>query len=63
VLGLDLPVATLRDVLDGKVWAALDSSRRPSKRQKDLADASRILEHFPELRSRVSDEILERLLS
>jgi hypothetical protein len=63
VLGLDLPVATLRDVLDGKVWAALDSSRRPSKRQKDLADVSRILEHFPELRSRVSDEILERLLS
>jgi len=63
VLGLDLPVARLQDVLDGKVWAALDSSRRPSKRQKDLADISRILERFPELRSRVPEELLERLVS
>jgi hypothetical protein len=62
VLGLELPVARLEDVLDGKIWAALDSTRRPSKRQKDLADISRILERFPELRERVPREILDRLL-
>jgi hypothetical protein len=38
VLGLTLPVASLGDVLQGKIWAAQDSTRRPSKRQKDLAE-------------------------
>ena len=43
VLGLRLPVASIEDVLRGKVWAAQDPSRRRSKRQKDLADvASRL---------------------
>lgn len=62
VLGFELPVARLEDVLAGKVWAALDSTRRPSKRQKDLADISRILERFPEMRTRVPPEILDKLL-
>lgn len=62
VLGLDLPVARIEDVLDGKVWAALDPSRRPSKRQKDLADISRLLEANPGLRQRVPKNLLDRLL-
>ena len=62
VLGLKLPVARLEDVLQGKVWAAGDPARRPSKRQKDLADISRLLEAHPELRSRVPDDILSRLI-
>jgi hypothetical protein len=62
VLGLELPVARLEDVLDGKVWAALDPSRRASKRQKDLADISRILERYPELSRRVPQELRARLL-
>jgi hypothetical protein len=61
VLGLNLPVARPEDVLDGKVWAALDSTRRPSKRQKDLADISRLLERYPELRDRVPAELLGQL--
>lgn len=61
VLGLELPVARLEDVLDGKVWAALDPTRRPSKRQKDLADIARILERFPALRTRVPEELTDRL--
>jgi hypothetical protein len=61
VLGLRLPVARIDDVLEGKVWAAADSTRRPSKRQKDLADIARILEAFPDLRDRVPDAILRRL--
>ena len=62
VLGLELPVATLEDVLQGKLWAASDPSRRASKRQKDLADIARILEAFPALAARVPEEIRQRLL-
>ena len=62
VLGLALPVAAMEDVLQGKIWAAEDESRRPSKRQKDLADIARILERDPQLRSRVPATVLDRLV-
>lgn len=62
VLGITVPVARLEDVLQGKIWAALDPTRRPSKRQKDLADIARLLEVAPELRARVPAEVLARLV-
>ena len=62
VLGIELPVARVEDVLQGKVWAALDPDRRASKRQKDLADIARILESRPQLRGVVPGELLERLI-
>jgi hypothetical protein len=62
VLGMELPVASVEDVLQGKVWAALDSGRRGSKRQKDLADIARLIENYPQFRSKVPQEILDRLL-
>jgi len=62
LLGLRLPVAHLGDVLEGKVWAVSDPARRPSKRQKDLADIARILEAFPALRPQVPPEVLGKLL-
>ena len=62
VLSHRLPVASLEDVLCGKVWAASDSSRRASKRQKDLADISRLLEGHPELSKLVPQSILQRLI-
>jgi predicted nucleotidyltransferase len=62
VLGLELPVASLEDVLQGKIWAALDPERRGSKRQKDLADIARILEKYPDLRIQVPREIRARLV-
>lgn len=62
VLGLRLPVAAVEDVLLGKVWAVEDVRRRPSKRQKDLADIARILEAFPELRVRIPPAVLQRLV-
>ncbi len=62
VLGLRLPVARIEDVLQGKVWAAQDATRRPSKRQKDLADIARLLEARPELRKQVPDDVLARLI-
>jgi hypothetical protein len=61
VMDLRLRVASVEDLLNGKVWAVSDPSRRASKRQKDLADISRLLEVRPDLRSRVPDEILGRL--
>lgn len=61
ILGMQLPVARLEDVLEGKVWAALDPERRPSKRRKDLLDIERLLEAYPELKSSVPEEILRRL--
>ncbi|HEV8131570.1 MAG TPA: nucleotidyl transferase AbiEii/AbiGii toxin family protein, partial [Acidobacteriota bacterium] len=61
ILGLRLPVARIEDVLQGKVWAVQDRTRRSSKRQKDLADISRLLEAHPALRKLVPEEILSRL--
>ncbi len=49
MLGYRMKVARLEDVLQGKVWAYMDTSRRKSKRQKDLADIFRIIEKYPKL--------------
>ncbi|HWP56658.1 MAG TPA: nucleotidyl transferase AbiEii/AbiGii toxin family protein [Candidatus Acidoferrales bacterium] len=62
ILGVQLPVASLEDVLQGKIWAVLDPARPPSKRQKDLADIARLLEAHPHLRERVPAEVLARLV-
>ena len=43
VLGYDMKVATVEDVLQGKIWAYSDEQRRKSKRQKDLADIIRLI--------------------
>ncbi len=61
VLGLRLPVARLEDVLQGKLWAVMDPARRPSKRQKDLADIARLLEAYPALREHIPADVLRRL--
>lgn len=44
VLGYKLPVATIEDVLRGKIWAVEDKTRRASRRQKDLSDILRLIE-------------------
>jgi hypothetical protein len=62
VLGLTLPVARVEDVLQGKLWAVADQSRRGSKRQKDLADIARLVEAYPHLRDLVPEEVLRLLL-
>jgi hypothetical protein len=62
VLGKLMRVASLEDLLQGKIWAAQDSQRRGSKRQKDLADIARIIEAYPNLRAQVPAEILQRLV-
>jgi hypothetical protein len=50
VLGYEMMVARVEDVLQGKLWAYADDTRRPSKRQKDLADIMRLVETRPDLK-------------
>lgn len=49
VLGFDLPVACLDDLVQGKLWAATDPARRASNRQKDRLDLTRLCEAHPRL--------------
>lgn len=61
VLGYKIPVAALEDVLQGKIWAAMDESRRPSKRQKDLADILRLIEEKKMLADFLPQQLKQRL--
>ena len=61
VLGYTMRVARVEDVLQGKVWAYMDTTRRKSKRQKDLADIFRIVEKFPHLETSLPQSIQEEL--
>ncbi|MDH5467036.1 MAG: hypothetical protein OEY25_06430 [Candidatus Aminicenantes bacterium] len=61
VLGYKMNVASIEDVLQGKVWAYSDEKRRMSKRQKDLADIIRLIEAYPSLERLIPSIILEKL--
>ncbi len=61
VLGYEMKVAKLEDVLQGKVWAYMDKTRRRSKRQKDFADVLRITEAFPDLIAKLPQGLKEQL--
>ena len=53
ILGYRMRAASMKDVLQGKIWAYMDKSRRKSKRQKDLADIMRLVEVNPTLVDRL----------
>ncbi|MCX5902576.1 MAG: hypothetical protein NTV89_03705 [Proteobacteria bacterium] len=57
VLGYEMMVATMEDVLKGKLWAYTDETRRKSKRQKDLADIARLVETHPDLSAHLPDTV------
>ncbi|MBN2542746.1 nucleotidyl transferase AbiEii/AbiGii toxin family protein [bacterium] len=61
VMGYEMKVASLKDILQGKIWAYLDEERRESKRQKDLADIYRIIEAFPDLKDCVPEKMIQGL--
>lgn len=61
VLGYSLPVAAIEDVLQGKIWAAQDKTRRLSKRQKDLADILRLVEAKRSLTFLIPNSLKRRL--
>ena len=57
VMGYPMRVASLENVLQGKIWAYMDQTRRQSKRQKDLADIFRLVEARPALKALLPDII------
>jgi len=61
VLGYELRVAAVEDVLQGKVWAYSDTQRRRSKRQKDLADILRFTEAYPALETALPASVRDKL--
>ena len=61
VLGERVPVASLSNIVRGKIWAWSDDKRRPTKRKKDELDLMRILESYPELRGIMPPEISEQV--
>lgn len=62
VLGYKLPVGAIEDIFQGKVWAATDETRRPSKRQKDLADILRLIEVKDELKNSLPAKLKNQLM-
>ena len=49
VLGHEMPVACIEDLVQGKLRAATDAGRRASKRQKDRLDLPRLCEAHPQV--------------
>ena len=61
VLGVAVPVASLEDIVRGKVWAWQDKQRRSTKRKKDELDLMRIGEAHLQLRRLIPAEIVKQL--
>ncbi len=61
VHGILMRVASLQDTLQGKILAWRDTTRRPSKRQKDLLDLMRLVEAHPELHRFLPDDVAQQL--
>ena len=57
VLGVLASVASLRDLVEGKIRAWSDPERRLSKRAKDRADLLRIAERFPEMTALLPEKL------
>lgn len=63
VHGILMRVASVEDTLRGKLAAYTDSTRRPSKRQKDLTDIFRLVETHPTLKALLPQDISQRFES
>jgi hypothetical protein len=61
VLGIGVPVASLENIVRGKVWAWQDEQRRSTKRKKDELDLMRIAEAHPKMRRLIPPEIVAQL--
>jgi len=61
VLGQRVPVASLVNVVRGKIWAWSDEKRRATKRKKDELDLMRMLEAYPALREMMPSAIRNQI--
>jgi hypothetical protein len=60
VLGERVPVASLENLVRGKIWAWSDKERRLTKRKKDELDLIRIAEAFPKFRQMMPPGIVSQ---
>ena len=61
ILGYEISVARKEDIVQGKLWAYQDPTRRKSKRQKDLADIIRLIESYPELKNILPESLQKEI--
>ena len=61
ILGCTVPIASLPDLIQGKIWAWSDPTRRLSKHKKDELDLIRIAEAYPQLRKMIPDKIVAQM--
>jgi hypothetical protein len=61
VLGVRVKIASLHDVVQGKLWAYADPQRRLSKRKKDELDLIRLAEAYPELLASYPAELVNQI--
>jgi Nucleotidyl transferase AbiEii toxin, Type IV TA system len=61
LFGVEMPIACLADVVQGKLWAATDPTRRKTKRQKDAVDIARLAEAHSEVFTLVPPGVLPGL--
>lgn len=63
ILGMNLPAATVEDVLKGTIWNAQDPQRSAVLRQRDLVDLNRLVSRYPRLLERVPAALRQRLVT
>ena len=61
LFGVDIPVAALVDLVQGKIWAFQDTTRRASKRAKDRTDLIRLCETHPDAMAGVPPGLIEEI--
>jgi hypothetical protein len=61
LFGVEVPVAALADLVQGKLWAFQDTTRRASKRTKDRADLIRLCETQPDAITAVPPGLIEEI--
>ena len=62
VLDVQAHVASLRDLVEGKIRAWSDPERRLSKRAKDQSDLFRIAEHYPEMIDLLPEKLRKEII-
>jgi len=58
LFGVRLPIASLEDLVQGKLWAATEPARRSTKRQKDRLDLTRICEVHPHVIALIPTDLI-----
>ena len=61
LFGVEIPVAALADLVQGKIWAFQDATRRASKRSKDRTDLIRLCETHAEAIACVPPGLIEEI--